>query len=180
MESLVRELRRTYTLSPILSRANPSGGDPSRANGSCRRPSHRLGELSFVDGKFHGVLWRKFCVTCRPAHGAPGRPSPTCTFALRTPSETQASFRLPQAASLAGSQLRPAGGGGLVPVRPEEKFATDIFILDGMKREFSEDGQGRPPTGPAEPVYHPTRGPVGVLSTSYLQPLMLFAGLCYT
>ena len=36
----------------------------------------------------------------------------------------------------------PAGGGGLVPARPQEKFATDSFFLGGMVREFSEDGPG--------------------------------------
>ncbi len=28
-----------------------------------------------------------------------------------------------------------------VLVCPEEKFATDSFFLDGMEREFSEDGR---------------------------------------
>jgi len=56
---------------------------------------------------------------------------------------------------------RLAGGGGLVSVCPQEKFATDIFILDGMEREFSEDGRGRPPTGPAPTPLSAPRGSWG-------------------
>jgi hypothetical protein len=41
-----------------------------------------------------------------------------------------------------------------IPVRPEEKFATDCFFLDGMGREFSEDGRARPPTGPTRVGSH--------------------------
>jgi hypothetical protein len=69
-------------------------------------------------------------------------------LASRKPGSVRLQAQLPSPFDMRCSH-RPTGGGGLIPARPQEKFATDSFFLNGMGREFSEDGRVRPPTGPA-------------------------------
>jgi len=136
----------------LFSLAFPVSWGVGRRTGSGSHPS--LAEHSTGCLGEHSVLRADRIMRHQDGH-------PRLRSALRTPSEPQARFRLPQ--DLLPSPVR--GWRRPVPVRPgpgarpgisdpEGKFATDSISPHGMVREFSEDGRARrrqDPPGVGEP-----------------------------